>query len=256
VARRTLLIPFADLESAARSVGALFHNKIIPAACELVSRAAIKASEKHLERPFYAGEAEAVLMVEIDGYRETLLDEQMELIGTVCMEYGALDILVADTSDQQKKLWELRRAMGEAVKCISVYKEQDTVVPRAALPRLVTGIDDICSCHGLTAISYGHAGDGNLHVNILKLDTDDQTWHRVLSQAEEEIFHLVVSLGGTITGEHGVGYVKRDFLHIAAGQTEIELMRSIKQVFDPRGILNPGKLYPDRVPMAIPVDRS
>ncbi|MCC6395963.1 MAG: FAD-binding oxidoreductase, partial [Bacteroidetes bacterium] len=131
------------------------------------------------------------------------------------------------------------------VKSISAYKEEDTVVPRAHLPQLVKGVKEICARYGLTSICYGHAGDGNVHVNILKNTLDEETWDRVIDPAIREIFTLTVSLGGTISAEHGIGYTQRAFLPIALNPVELRLMREIKRVFDPKGILNPGKVFPD-----------
>lgn len=241
--RCTLLAPFADLEAAARTVTSLFHNQVIPAACELLTLDAVQASEAHLGKSFGVARAEAYLLMELDGASPEALDAQMQQVGEVCSRGGAPDILAAFSSEQQNRLWELRRAMGEAVKSISIYSEEDTVVPRAALPQLVRGIQEICRRFGITAISYGHAGDGNLHVNILKRGLDQSAWDEALPRAVEEIFRFTVSLGGSITGEHGIGFVKRKYLPLALGSTELELMRAIKRVFDPQGILNPGKIF-------------
>jgi len=141
-------------------------------------------------------------------------------------------------------VWALRRGIGEAVKSISAYKEEDTVVPRTHLPQLVRGVKQICSRYGITSICYGHAGDGNVHVNILKDTLDDATWTRDADKAVREIFALAVSLGGTISGEHGIGYSQKEYLPIALSADEITIMKKIKQIFDPNGILNPGKIFP------------
>jgi glycolate oxidase len=146
-----------------------------------------------------------------------------------------------------EEVWTLRRGIGEAVKSISAYREEDTVVPRAALPRLVKGVKEICARHGITSICYGHAGDGNVHVNILKDRLDDAAWNTRIDTAVREILTLTVSLGGTISGEHGVGLVQRPYIGLALGPVEQQLLRGIKQVFDPRMILNPGKILPPEV---------
>ena len=133
--------------------------------------------------------------------------------------------------------------MGEAVKSYSTYKEEDTVVPRAQLPELVHGVKDICSTYGVTSVCYGHAGDGNIHVNIIKDKLDDATWEMNLDKAIREIFRLTVSLGGTISGEHGIGYSQKGYLPIALSDNELNIMKRIKETFDPKGILNPGKIF-------------
>jgi glycolate oxidase len=131
------------------------------------------------------------------------------------------------------------------VKSYSTYKEEDTVVPRAHLPQLVRGVKQICAKYGITSICYGHAGDGNVHVNILKDKLDAATWGQHLDTAIREIFQLTVSLGGTISGEHGIGYSQKSYLSIALSPAELELMRNIKRTFDPNNILNPGKIFTD-----------
>ena len=134
--------------------------------------------------------------------------------------------------------------MGEAVKSYSVYKEEDTVVPRAHLPQLVRGVKTICGKYGITSICYGHAGDGNVHVNILKDKLDDATWEKHLDTAIREIFQLTVSLGGTISGEHGIGIMKSEFLTLALQPDAIAAMKRIKSALDPNNVLNPGKIFP------------
>jgi glycolate oxidase len=137
----------------------------------------------------------------------------------------------------------LRRGIGDAVKSISAYKEEDTVVPRGNMTKLVKGVKSISLKYGLTTICYGHSGDGNIHVNILKDKLDDASWSKYIDTAIREIFELTISLGGTISGEHGIGYSQRQYLPIALSETELELMKKIKLVFDPNNILNPGKIF-------------
>jgi glycolate oxidase len=140
-------------------------------------------------------------------------------------------------------LWKLRRSVGEAVKSNSIYKEEDTVVPRAELPKLLKGVKDIGKNYGFKSVCYGHAGDGNLHINIIKGDMSDEKWSNELKKAIKEIFTLTVDLGGTISGEHGIGYVQKDYIDIAFSKKEIELQKQIKNIFDPNNILNPGKIF-------------
>jgi len=140
-------------------------------------------------------------------------------------------------------LWKLRRSIGESVKSNSVYKEEDTVVPRAELPKLLKGVKEIGKNYGFNSVCYGHAGDGNLHINIIKGEMSDEKWNNDLTKAIKEIFKLTVSLGGTISGEHGIGYVQKDYIGIAFSKKEIELQKQIKNIFDPNNILNPGKIF-------------
>jgi len=159
------------------------------------------------------------------------------------MEVGAEDVFIAEDDRRMREIWSLRRSIGEAVKSINIYKEEDTVVPRNKIPELIRGVKEIAARYGILVICYGHAGDGNIHCNIIKT-VDDETWEKVLPQAIAEIFAHTASLGGQVSGEHGIGYVQREYLPITQGATEIELMRRIKRQFDPQGILNPMKIFP------------
>ncbi|MGA9117737.1 MAG: FAD-linked oxidase C-terminal domain-containing protein, partial [Bacteroidota bacterium] len=221
---------------------AIFQRGITPSALEFMERAAVQAAEKKLSKSWPNGEAGAQLLIEVDGNHEDLLMEQLGTIGEVVEQFGAKDVVLADDPAKVADIWALRRSIGEAVKSISAYKEEDTVVPRAELPKLVKGVKEICGRYGITAICYGHAGDGNCHVNILKGNLSDEAWEKQLDTAIREIFHLTVSLGGTISGEHGIGYSQKNYLPIAIGETERRLMQEIKNLFDPQGILNPGKI--------------
>ena len=140
-------------------------------------------------------------------------------------------------------MWKIRRTVGEAVKSNSIYKEEDTVVPRAELPRLLKGVKSIGKKHGFKSVCYGHAGDGNLHINIIKGDMSDKSWNEDLSKGIREIFELTVSLGGTISGEHGIGLVQKGYMEIALSKQNIAIQKGIKSLFDPKGILNPQKIF-------------
>jgi glycolate oxidase len=153
------------------------------------------------------------------------------------------EVLFADSQAQKDKLWEMRRKVGEAVKSHSVYKEEDTVVPRYRLPDLLNGVKSIGKKYGFQSVCYGHAGDGNLHVNIIRGDLSEKAWNEDLPEWISEIFELTVSLGGTISGEHGIGLVQKRYMPIAFNQTQLDLMKAIKKVFDPNGIMNPGKIF-------------
>jgi len=240
--RRTLLVPFNSLGEAARTLTAIFTAKIVPSAAEFMEKAAVKAAERKFERQFPYSDSEALLLLEIDGNYPEILERQAERIGEICLEGGAVDVFIADNPAKQAELWDTRRKIGEAVKSIAPYKEEDTVVPRARLPELVEKIREISRKHDLTTISYGHAGDGNIHCNIIKKDITEERWQNELPKAIAELFTEVVKLGGSISGEHGIGWVQKDYLPLALSPTELDLMRQLKQLFDPKGILNPGKM--------------
>jgi glycolate oxidase len=243
--RKVILVQFATLEDAARAVAGVFQRGITPSALEFMERAAVKVAEERLGKRFPNSDAAAQLFIEVDGDHEGEVDSSIEAIAGAMQDHGAIDLLLADNAQKAADVWALRRGIGEAVKSISAYKEEDTVVPRAHLPQLVRGVKDICGRHGITSICYGHAGDGNVHVNILKDKLDDETWNTHVDTAVREIFRLTVSLGGTISGEHGIGYSQKSYLPIALSPAELRLMRAIKNSFDPNGILNPGKILPD-----------
>jgi glycolate oxidase len=151
--------------------------------------------------------------------------------------------LFAETAAQKEYYWKLRRSIGEATKHNNVYKEEDTVVPRAELPELFEGVKEIANRYGFRTICYGHAGDGNLHVNILKDQLSDDFWNTEIYQAIIEIFELCKKLKGTISGEHGIGLVQQKFMSVVMPQFQLDLMKRIKEAFDPKGILNPGKIF-------------
>ena len=151
--------------------------------------------------------------------------------------------LFAEDAAQKEKLWKIRRVIGEAVKSSSIYKEEDTVVPRAELPTLLKGVKKIGEKYGFKSVCYGHAGDGNLHINIIKDKMSDEDWNTKLTAGIRQLFELCVELKGTISGEHGIGFVQKKYMDITFSKTEIELQRNIKKLFDPKGILNPGKMF-------------
>jgi glycolate oxidase len=243
-ARKVMLVAFPTLEDAAAAVSSVFHRGVTPAALEFMERAAVRAAEEKLGKKFPNGEAGAQLLIEIDGPSAELIDREVQEIASAVEGHGASDILLAEDRRQITEVWALRKSIGESVKSISTYKEEDTVVPRSRLPELVRGVKSICARYGITSICYGHAGDGNVHVNILKAHMTDEEWNAGVESAVREIFHLTVSLGGTISGEHGIGYSQKRYLPLALSPVEIALMQRIKEVFDPQGILNPGKIFP------------
>jgi glycolate oxidase len=242
--RIMLLAPFDSLEEPARAVPAIMHAGVVPSVLEFMERDAVEIAERHLGKTFPNASAAAHLMIELDGNDEGVIQREAERVAEIVLEHGAKDVLVADTDAKMGELWAMRRAFGAAVKSESIYKEEDTVVPRNQLVALLVGVKEIAARHGLRTVCYGHAGDGNLHVNILKMNLPDDRWDAVLEPAIREIFALTVKLGGLISGEHGIGYVQRNYLPIAFSAEEIELMRAIKRAFDPLGILNPGKIFP------------
>ena len=239
-----LLLPFPELEPAAGAIEAIFRHGFDPAACELLEEGALAAVGAVMELPPQLLGHKAMILLELDGHDPAALLDEAARLGALAEELGAGEILAAEDEAEQRRLWAIRRKMGEAVKHRSVYKEADTVVPRARLAELVRAAREAAARQGIEALCYGHAGDGNLHVNLLRGNLPAGEWEARRDAAEQELFERVTALGGSITGEHGVGFVQRRFLPLAVDPVALALMRSLKASFDPRGILNPGKIFP------------
>jgi glycolate oxidase len=216
-----------------------------PSAMEFMERDALEWVTRFVDNSIVTMDegVQAHLLIEVDGNDMDVLMKEMEGISEVVMQFGCGDILFADNAQQKDELWKLRRRVAEAVKSHSVYKEEDTVVPRAELPVLLKGVKEIGNKYGFHSVCYGHAGDGNLHVNIIKGNLSDDDWNGSLINGIREIFHLVKKLGGTISGEHGIGLVQKDYMNIVFDATQMRLMKQIKEIFDPNHILNAGKIF-------------
>ncbi len=239
-----LFVPFKSAEEAGRVVAHIYKNGIIPSCMEFMERSALELSQQfsdnyniHLEE-----NAEAFLLIEVDGFDQELLFQDCERIMNLLESFETGEILFGENQAQKEQFWMLRRRIGEAVKSVSIYKEEDTVVPRFELPGLLKKVKALEKTYGFRSICYGHAGDGNLHVNILKDQLSDQQWEQDLPIAIRELFSYVVQKGGTLSGEHGIGLVQKPYMDIAFQPIHLELMRSIKGLFDPNNILNPGKI--------------
>ncbi len=240
-----MLVPFRSAEKACEAVTAIFSAGYTPSAMEFMERDALDWVSRFVENTTIKIEKDiqAHLLIEVDGNNAELLMQDMEGIANIVLEYDCGEILFADNAKQKEELWKLRRRVGEAVKSNSIYKEEDTVVPRAELPVLLKGVKDIGEKYGFKSVCYGHAGDGNLHVNIIKGNLTDEQWNGSLKKGIREIFALVKKLGGTISGEHGIGLVQKEYLNIVFDETQMRLMKEIKKIFDPNNILNAGKIF-------------
>ena len=239
-----MLVPFKSAQKACEAVPAIFMAGITPSAMEFMERDAIDFvlrfnPDIHMQ---IKDEIRAHLIIEVDGNSMEVLMKECETIAQVVEQFDCDEILFAETDREKNDLWRMRRKTGEAVKQNSIYKEEDTVVPRAELPVLLEGVKRIGKKYGFHSVCYGHAGDGNLHVNILKGDLSDTDWHEQLPKGITEIFELVVSLGGTLSGEHGIGLVQKNYMPLAFSQTQLNIFRNLKKMFDPNLILNPGKV--------------
>lgn len=241
-----MLVPFRKGVEACKSVGKIFMEGIIPSGLEFMDKEAIKFTLPFVEDApnILKDDHEAHLLIELDGFNLEVMMQECEQIMAVLEQFDIDEILFAETEAQKESLWKLRRKIGESVKSHSVYKEEDTVVPRYELPKLLLKVKQLEQKYGFQSVCYGHAGDGNLHVNIIRGTLSEETWKSQLPLAIRELFTEVVNLGGTISGEHGIGLVQQPYMDLAFSKTGLNLMKAIKQTFDPKNLLNPGKIFP------------
>lgn len=245
----TMLVPFTTSEEACKAITAIYMTGIAPSGMEFIDRDSIHYTSKYLDEmgtpvPMdLKDEMNAVLMIELDGNDEEMLMRDAETIMATLEDFDTGELYFADTAQQKEELWRLRRNVSPAVNAYTLTKAEDVVVPRSQLPALVTAIKNIGEEYNFNSVCFGHAGDGNLHINVMKEDLPDNYWNMEINEAIGKIFEKVVELGGTLSGEHGIGIAKKDYMHLAMKETNLELMRGIKKVFDPNGILNPGKIF-------------
>lgn len=240
-----LLVPFYSAEQACEAVAAIMKEGIIPSGLEFMERNALDWGIKYtpdVNLELKKG-IEAYLLIEVDGNDRDVLFKECEAITGVIERFECDEVLFAEDASQKERLWKVRKCLGEAVKSHSIYKEEDTVVPRAELPKLLKGVKQIGEKYGFESVCYGHAGDGNLHVNIVKAGMTDDEWENKLPEGIREIFTLCKELGGTISGEHGIGLVQKSYMDIVFSKANLDIQKGIKKLFDPDNILNPGKIF-------------
>lgn len=241
---RTALVEFPSLEDASRTVNTILRAGVVPASLELMDETAVACIEEalHLGLPL---DVEAVLLIETDGSDEAAVLREIETIDRICRECGARQVKVAKDEAERSKLWKGRRSVSAALARRALYKlSEDITVPRSAIPEAVRRLKAISAKYGLPIVIYGHAGDGNLHPAILFDKSDPEQWAKVEQMAAEE-FALALELGGTLSGEHGVGALKRPYMQQALGPVSLEIQKRIKAALDPVNILNPGKVFPE-----------
>jgi len=248
-AQRALRASFPDVESAVDAVTKLLQRRVVPAAIELADRASLDAQRAYAASALAPEGTGASLILEVDG-SAAAVEEDIALVERACADAGATEIRRASTEEEREELWRLRRELSMALKEISPIKlNNDVVVPRGRIPELFQLVDRIRAKYGLPIASFGHAGDGNIHVNIMvpaeqRAESKEQAMSRA-KEAVQELFEGVVALEGSISGEHGIGFTKAPYLHLELSAVEIALMKRVKAAFDPHGILNPGKIFPD-----------
>jgi glycolate oxidase len=249
-----LLIPFNRIGDAAWFAVEIIRQGAAPAAIEFMDGPSIRLVEKFLARPLPFNDADCITIVELDGYDPESIRKGYEMIGQLAVTMGARDVLVGDNTPDREKIWEPRKKIGEALKTLKqILCREDLVVPKSRIPDLINRLDELARKSGAELYAFGHFGDGNIHTDFTVDDDgderidyrDDKARLDAVKKLRSEIYRITVDLGGTITAEHGIGLSKKDFLGLAIDSSTIEKMRQIKRIFDPKNILNPGKIFPD-----------
>lgn len=240
----SLLIPFPDISQAINTVSAIIRSKSIPTAIEFMEKEVIRDAENYLGSKFPDSSSDAYLLLKFDGNSSEEIEGYYDSVAEVCLENGAVDIFISDTEERDETIWKARGAFLEAIKSsTSDMDEVDVVVPRSRVSEMVEFANNLQKRVGARIKCFGHAGDGNLHIYVLKDDLGEKDWHKKLKNAMDEMYKKANELKGAVSGEHGIGYAKKAYLLDSISPAEAELMRGIKKVFDPKNILNPGKIF-------------
>lgn len=239
----SLLVPFPSLDTAIETVPKIIKSRTIPTAVEFMQKNVILAAEEYLGRKFPDKSADSYLLLTFDGNSREEIESAYQDVAEICMASGAIDALISDTEERNESIWTARGAFLEAIKAsTSEMDECDVVVPRKNVADFIRFTDSLQKKHDIRIRSFGHAGDGNLHVYVLRDGLDEKEWHGKLEAIFDEMYGKAMEMGGKVSGEHGIGYAKQKYLCRAEGNEQIELMSNIKKVFDPENILNPGKV--------------
>ena len=239
----SLLIPFPTLAQAIRTVPLIIKSKAVPTAIEFMEREVILDAEEYLGRKFPDNQADAYLLLKFDGNTKEEITKYYDDVAKICLEQGAIDLLIADTEERSNPVWKTRGAFLEAIKGnTTMMDEVDVVVPRNRVNDFVEFVHALREDIGIRIKSFGHAGDGNLHVYILRDDLSEDKWHELMNAAMNRMYEKARELKGQVSGEHGIGLVKQPYLKESLPAKSLEIMRGLKKVFDPNNILNPGKI--------------
>lgn len=239
----SLLVPFADMKSAIEAVPKIFRSKITPTAIEYMSRDTILFSESYLGKKFPDTGNDAYILLTFDGNTDEQVDADIKVIADLCLEIGALDVYIVDTEERKKSVWSARGAFLEAIKASTTEMDEcDVVVPVNKVDEFIKFTHALADEMQVRIPSFGHAGDGNLHVYICRDSLSESEWEKILEKCFDRMYLKAQELGGLVSGEHGIGYVKKGYLKKQYGETPIEIMQGIKRVFDEKNILNPGKV--------------
>jgi len=240
----SLLIPFTSLDDAIGTVPKIIKAKAIPTAIEFMQREVISDSEAYLGTSFPDKQGDAYLLLKFDGNSKQEIEQVYENVAEICLENGAIDVLISDTEERDESIWKARGSFLEAIKGSTTYMDEvDVVVPRDKVSELVRYCHSLEDEIDIRIKSFGHAGDGNLHIYILKDELSDEEWERRMGLCMERMYQKAKEMGGKVSGEHGIGFAKKQYLIESSDETTLELMRGIKAVFDPKNLLNPGKIF-------------
>lgn len=239
----SLLVPFPNLDTAIGAVPKIIKAKIVPTAMEFMQREVIIAAEEYLGKKFPDNSADAYLLLTFDGNSKEEIERDYNNVAEICLEEGALDAYITDTSERKEAVWSARKTFLEAVKAsTSEMDECDVVVPRNKVAEFINFTQKLQDQFKVRIRSFGHAGDGNLHIYVLKDEMDEKTWQEKLQAVFNKMYTKAEELGGLVSGEHGIGFAKKEFLSQQYGEAYMLLMIDIKKAFDPKNILNPGKI--------------
>lgn len=239
----SLLIPYPSLEQAIRTVPMIIKSKSIPTAIEFMQREVIMDAENYLGKKFPDNSADAYLLLRFDGNSTEEVEKAYDNVAKICLEQGAIDILISDTTEREDSIWKARGAFLEAIKGSTTYMDEvDVVVPRSCVNEMVEYIHNLHKEVNIRIKSFGHAGDGNLHAYVLKDDLSEEEWEKRMTSAMDKIYGKARELKGQVSGEHGIGYAKKSYLLQSMNPAAVEIMRGIKKAFDPKNILNPHKV--------------
>lgn len=239
----SLLVPFEDLDKAIETVPKIIKSKSIPTSIEFMERDVILASEEFLGKKFPDSSADAYLILTFDGNSKDEIEKYYDSVAKIAIENGALDVLIADTDERKESIWNARGAFLEAIKASTTEMDEcDVCVPRNKVAEFIKYTYELQDKFDIKIKNFGHAGDGNLHVYVLRDDLNEEEWKKKLNDVFKCMYDKAHELEGTVSGEHGIGYAKKEYLFESIGDEQKELMNRIKLAFDTKNILNPGKL--------------
>ena len=239
----SLLVPFKDMKSAIEAVPQIMRSKVMPTAVEYMSRDTILFSESYLGKRFPDTKNDAYILLTFDGNTDAEVEADMKTVAELCLSIGAVDAYIVDTDERKKSVWSARGAFLEAIKASTTEMDEcDVVVPVDCVDKFIKFTHALADEMNVRIPSFGHAGDGNLHIHICRDELTDDKWESVLEKCFERMYDKAKELGGLVSGEHGIGYAKKEYLKELYGNTPISIMQGIKKVFDEKNILNPGKI--------------